>query len=215
MRSDYALYALAVIFFVLAAVSFVLVTPVDERNLYVVLTAVLGVMFGAVGYAMKPKTKAVVATHPEPVAKAEEPAPTPTPASAPAPASAEAQPAAVAETPKAEAPVVEAPKPEAAPPMIEAPKVEMAALEKPAEPEALPAAPVAVAPPIVAAAPVQGTSLTQIRGINENRAAQLKANGINNVEELANASAEDLAAKLQVSDKIVKMWIGTAKKLAK
>jgi predicted flap endonuclease-1-like 5' DNA nuclease len=209
---------LAVIFFVLAAVSFVLVTTVDERNLYVVLTAVIGVMFGAVGYAMKPKTKAVVATQPEPLSKAEEPAPqaAPTPqAPAPAAASAKAKPEVVAEAPKAEAPVVEAPKPEAAPPMIEAPKVEMAALEKPAEPEALPAAPAAVAPPIVASAPVQGTPLTQIRGINENRAAQLKANGINNVEELANASAEDLAAKLQVSDKIVKMWIGSARKLTK
>ncbi len=199
MRFDYALYALAVMFFVLAAVS-VLITSGDTMYLYVVLGAVLGVMSAAAGYAVRPKVQATdVTAQPESVAGFKEPAPAPTPT----------------EAPKAEVAAAETSKVEAPPPMIEAPKVEMAALEKPAEPEALPAAPVPVAPPIVAAAPVEGTPLTQIRGINENRAAQLKANGINNVEELANASAEDLAAKLQVSDKIVKMWIGSARKLAK
>jgi predicted flap endonuclease-1-like 5' DNA nuclease len=56
---------------------------------------------------------------------------------------------------------------------------------------------------------------TQIRGINQNRADQLKANGINNIQELANANPADLATKLNVSPKIVKMWIGSAKKQIK
>ena len=76
--------------------------------------------------------------------------------------------------------------------------------------EALPA-PQTAAP--VAEAPAQTMGLTQIRGINEKRAVQLRANGINSVEDLAKASASDLATKLEVSPKIVKMWIGSAKKL--
>jgi predicted flap endonuclease-1-like 5' DNA nuclease len=56
---------------------------------------------------------------------------------------------------------------------------------------------------------------TQIRGISDKRAAQLKEHGITTYEQLANASADELAAKLGVSPKIVKMWIGSAKKLTK
>ncbi|MCS7115411.1 MAG: helix-hairpin-helix domain-containing protein, partial [Nitrososphaerota archaeon] len=55
--------------------------------------------------------------------------------------------------------------------------------------------------------------LTEVRGIGEKRAAQLKSVGINTVEELARASAEDLASKLRVSPKIVSAWIENAKKL--
>ncbi len=210
MRSDYALYALAIVFFIIAAVTspvVPLVANVDERNLYFVLTLVLGVMCAGVGYAMKPKVKAAVAAPQQEAASVSE---EPAPQVAPAPVG-----AAPAEAPKAEAPVVETPKVEAPPPMIEAPKAATAALEKPAEPEALPPAPAVETPPIVAAAPAHATPLTQIRGINQHRADQLKANGINSVEELAAASAADLAVKLAVSEKIVKMWIGSAKKLAK
>jgi predicted flap endonuclease-1-like 5' DNA nuclease len=57
------------------------------------------------------------------------------------------------------------------------------------------------------------SEFSRIRGIGEKRATELKANGINTIEDLANASPEDLAAKLNVSPKIVKMWIGSAKKL--
>lgn len=70
------------------------------------------------------------------------------------------------------------------------------------------------AQPTVAAADVT-SELTQIRGISKARAEQLKANGIETLKALAEASPEVLAAKLQVSPKIVKMWIGSAKKLAK
>ena len=56
--------------------------------------------------------------------------------------------------------------------------------------------------------------LTEVKGIGEKRAEQLKAVGINSVEDLAKASADDLAAKLKVSPKITKVWIENAKKLA-
>lgn len=55
--------------------------------------------------------------------------------------------------------------------------------------------------------------LTEVKGIGEKRAAQLKNIGINSVEDLAKASAEDLASKLKVSPKITSAWIENAKKL--
>lgn len=57
------------------------------------------------------------------------------------------------------------------------------------------------------------TGLTGVKGIGEKRAEQLKAVGINSVEDLAKASADDLAAKLKVSPKITKVWIENAKRL--
>jgi len=57
--------------------------------------------------------------------------------------------------------------------------------------------------------------LTQVKGIGEKRATQLKALGINSVEDLAKASAKTIAKKLQISPKITKKWIASAKKLVK
>jgi len=62
-----------------------------------------------------------------------------------------------------------------------------------------------VAPPKV--------ELTQVKGIGEKRAQQLKALGISGVEHLANASAKDLAEKLKISPKITGRWIENAKNL--
>jgi predicted flap endonuclease-1-like 5' DNA nuclease len=55
--------------------------------------------------------------------------------------------------------------------------------------------------------------LTEVKGIGEKRADQLKNIGISSVEDLAKASADDLAAKLKISPKITKVWIENAKKL--
>jgi predicted flap endonuclease-1-like 5' DNA nuclease len=57
--------------------------------------------------------------------------------------------------------------------------------------------------------------LTQVKGIGEKRAMQLKALGINSLDELANASAKTLAKKLKVSPKIVDKWVDSAKELVK
>ena len=57
--------------------------------------------------------------------------------------------------------------------------------------------------------------LTQVKGIKEKRAEQLKAIGINSIENLANASANDIAAKLKISPKITGKWVESAKELAK
>jgi predicted flap endonuclease-1-like 5' DNA nuclease len=70
------------------------------------------------------------------------------------------------------------------------------------------AAPVAT-PAITAAA------LTQVKGIGEKRALQLKALGINTVEDLSKASAATVAKKLKISLKIVDNWVANAKNLVK
>jgi predicted flap endonuclease-1-like 5' DNA nuclease len=57
--------------------------------------------------------------------------------------------------------------------------------------------------------------LTQVKGIGEKRAKQLKALGINSVDEIANTSAKTLAKKLKVSPKIVDKWVESAKELIK
>lgn len=58
-------------------------------------------------------------------------------------------------------------------------------------------------------------ALTQVKGIGEKRAVQLKTLGINSVEDLSNASAATVAKQLKVSPKIVDSWIANAKELVK
>ena len=151
MRSDYALYTVAIIFFIITGISFAVLSE-PERNLSVVATAVLGLLFVGLGYSQRAKPQ-VRAAEPTPPA----PAPTPQPT--------------VSEVVVEEKPVTLA---EVAPPKLE---------------------------------------LTQVKGIKEKRAGQLKAIGISSVEDLAKASAEDLAAKLKISPKIVGKWIEDAQKL--
>jgi predicted flap endonuclease-1-like 5' DNA nuclease len=56
--------------------------------------------------------------------------------------------------------------------------------------------------------------LTEVNGIGVKRAEQLKNLGINSVDDLARASAEDLAAKLKISAKVTRKWTESAKQLA-
>ena len=67
--------------------------------------------------------------------------------------------------------------------------------------------------PVIKETPTMATTieLTQVKGIGEKRTAQLKALGINSVDELANASAKTVAKKLKISPKIVVKWIDSAK----
>jgi predicted flap endonuclease-1-like 5' DNA nuclease len=90
---------------------------------------------------------------------------------------------------------------------MEAPKEEKpeASMEKPAMKEMSTMA-------TSAAATIE---LIQVKGIGEKRAVQLKALGINSVDELSNASAKTLAKKLKVSPKIVAKWVDSAKELVK
>jgi predicted flap endonuclease-1-like 5' DNA nuclease len=67
------------------------------------------------------------------------------------------------------------------------------------------------APPVMET-PV-AIELTQVKGIKAKRAEQLKTLGINNAHDLANASANELAAKLKIASYFTEQWIENAKKL--
>jgi predicted flap endonuclease-1-like 5' DNA nuclease len=83
------------------------------------------------------------------------------------------------------------------------------------EPQATTAAtPILKEETVLTPAPVGAkTELTQVKGIKEKRAGQLKALGINDAEELANASATELATKLKIAPYFTEQWIANAKKL--
>jgi predicted flap endonuclease-1-like 5' DNA nuclease len=66
--------------------------------------------------------------------------------------------------------------------------------------------------PIAATLPSIGT-LLNVKGIKEKRAQQLKAIGINTIEDLAKASPEDLASKLKIAPYFTGQWIENAKKI--
>jgi len=146
MRSDYALYTVAIIFFILTAISAYAVQVQLERNLWVITTTVLGLLFIGLGFSQRPKI-----------------------------AGSERQPTLALTTPVTITEEVET--------------------DMQAAPMVLP--------------------LTEVKGVGEKRAKQLKGLGINGVEDLAKASAEDLAGKLKISPKITARWIGNAKKIAK
>jgi len=55
--------------------------------------------------------------------------------------------------------------------------------------------------------------LTQVPGIGQKRAEQLKNIGIDSVEKLAEADPKEASKSLQVSEKTVSKWIANAKQL--
>jgi predicted flap endonuclease-1-like 5' DNA nuclease len=187
MRSDYLLYLLAAVFFIITATSLALImVDQTQQSLWVVTTVVLGLFSVGLGYSQRPKST--------------------TAAHQPAPAT---------------LPVTVEPN---------EPQVKEAYLaenvERPTEPTPMPqsVSPVpmqVVAPiPVLTPQPVETPAsmeidLVQVKGIGEKRVAQLKALGIDSIDALANASAEDLAKNLTISPKITRMWIGSAKKLKK
>ena len=160
MRSDYALYTVALIFFILTAI--VLAYQVELKELWTVTTAILGIFFIGLGYILRPKAQQMQIEVPK---RASTPPPPPPPA----------------------------------PAAIEVPKEEKIEVQ-----------PVVVAPSVVAPSIME---LTSVKGVKAKRSEQLKALGINNVQDLANASATDLAAKLKISPKITEKWIENAKTL--
>lgn len=162
MRSDYALYVVAIIcFIVTGAVAAIAMT----QQLWIVTTAVLGLVFIGLGYTQRPR---------EPVVTQMAVAPPP-------------------------------------PPIL--PKVTEVAVAQEKKVE-----PVATVEAVVQTAPVgdirpSSLGLLQVKGIKEKRAQQLKAVGINTVEDLAKASPEDLASKLKIAPYFTGKWIENAKEI--
>ncbi|MGD6934643.1 MAG: helix-hairpin-helix domain-containing protein [Candidatus Bathyarchaeia archaeon] len=193
MRSDVTLYVVAAFFFALTVTSAVIFQEA-ERSLWIVSTAVLGILSVGLGYYQRPKTKSSIQKMQTPTVE-------------PAPTESIVQPATVeAETPIEQATVTEAT------PLITTPVIETTVetiapvIETPAPPEESPAK---TAQNETASTPE--AALTNVKGIGEKRASQLNALGIKTVEELANASVEELAKSLKVSPKIVAKWVEAAK----
>jgi predicted flap endonuclease-1-like 5' DNA nuclease len=77
-----------------------------------------------------------------------------------------------------------------------------------------PIAPIPIATPrSIEQLSIPRNELITINGINEKTALQLEKLGINNIDDLAKASAEKLAKNLKVDLHAVQKWISTAKKL--
>jgi len=158
MRSDYVLYAVAIICFIITGA--VAAVYAATEQLWIVIPIVLGLAFVGVGYTQRPKEQAI--------------------------------------TQMAVAP----PPP---PPTMVAPKTPEIAQETKTE-EKIETQPA----PMVTIKPITH-DLLEVKGVKEKRAQQLKALGINNVEDLAKASAEDLATKLKIATYFTGKWIENAK----
>ncbi len=143
MRSDYALYTVAIIFFILTGI--ILAYQTELKELWTVTTVVLALLFIGLGYSQRPKTKAMA---------------------------------------------IEAPPAPTAPTAVTEEKTET-----------------------IMKAAASATTLTEVKGIGEKRAEQLKAIKITSMEDLAKASAKDLATRLKISPKITRKWIRNAKNL--
>jgi predicted flap endonuclease-1-like 5' DNA nuclease len=165
MRSDYILYGVAVIFFVLTAA--VLTYQVEQQSLWIVTTAVLGLLFIGLGYSQKPR--ATISARIDPVSTPIMTTPTQTLVTRP-----EAQPTPITE-----------PASEPIPEQI-------------TQPETL---------------PTPSITITQVKGVKEKRAQQLRELGINTIQDLASASPEKLGKDLQLSPKITAKWVEYARQL--
>jgi predicted flap endonuclease-1-like 5' DNA nuclease len=161
MRSDYALYAVAVILFILTGVVAVYAAT---QQLWIVTTAVVGFVFIGLGYWQRPQQETTLQTTTQ----------KPTPLN-----------------------VIAPPPP---PPMPKAAEVIQETTIKPEVPPVI-----EIKPPSV--------GLLDVKGIKEKRAQQLKAIGINTVEDLAKASPQDLATKLRIAPYFTGQWIENAKKI--
>ena len=182
MRLDYTLYVLAVVFLLITAVSFAMVTAQPERNLWVVTTVILALFSIGLGYYERPKAKTAAVP----------------------------QPTAFEATEDAHA--KEAYRAENVEKTVETPTMPVSTTPVPMQV----IAPIPMPTPPPAETPATPTiELTEVKGIGEKRAAQLKALGIDSTDELSKASPEDIATKLKISPKIVEKWIAGAKELVK
>jgi len=205
MRLDYTLYVLAAVFFIITAVSFAALVDTQTRSLSVVSTVVLGLLSIGLGYNLRPKIRVPASTTSTPMAETSMPQATSSEAPAQEARTPEATTAAQSpeETKATETAIVAAP---------EEKKLEITT--QPMPPTEI--QPISTQPSIEAVIPTASTiELMQIKGIKERRATYLKTIGINSIDDLAKASAQDIAKKLQMSPKTVENWITDAKKLAK
>jgi len=185
MRLDYVSYAVAIVFFIVTLAS--VVYSFVQQQVWVVTTVVIGLAFIGLGYTQRPRAAAPPATTSVP----------PPPQSQPQlqqeqqPQQQQEQQVPKVTTALSQPIVTDAVKLEEAKPIIQ-PVQPVQSVQSVQSPE---------------------LGLTDVKGIGEKRAAQLRVLGITSVEDLAKASADDLAAKLKISPKITGKWIKNAKEI--
>ncbi len=189
MRSDFVLYVVAAFFFFALTVSAAVIITEAERSLWIVSTAVLGILSVGLGYYQRPQANAPAqkmaaqttkSTQTEQVLVVEAANPT------------------VEALQDAEVPIQQ-PKIEQTPSIIQTPSAPIVTQETSAAQ--------------TETAPIQQlieSPLTKVKGIGEKRVAQLNAIGINTVDELAKSSIDEIAKNLKVSPKIVAKWVEAA-----
>ncbi len=182
MRTDYMLYILAVIFFILTALSLAFVASQTEQSLSVIATVVLGLFSAGLGFHYRPRAKTTAAVPPF----------------------IEVPPVEANDSHVREAHLAESVEKHVEPTVTPQSTTGVPAQLNVPTPLLTPSAPQAQTS--------VKSELTSIHGINEKRAAQLQEIGIGSISALANASADDLAKNLMVSPKVTRMWIGSAKK---
>jgi len=192
MRLDYVSYAVAIVFFIVTITAVVLSMSTVDKQVWVVSTVVIGLALIGVGYTQRPRPSAAPS-----ITSSAPPPPPSQPQVQQAQQQPEQQPAQVT-TALAQPTVTEVVKLEETKPAVE-----------PIQPTAPVEEPTPAVEPIQ---PVAG-GLTDVKGIGEKRASQLKALGILNVEDLSKASSKDLATKLNISPKITAKWIQGAKEI--
>jgi len=203
MRLDYVSYAVAIVFFIVTLAAVVYSTAV-EQQVWVVTTVVIGLAFIGVGYTQRPRPAGPQVTTNAP----------PPPQSQPQPQQDQVQPThqqakIQQQTPQQQPEPLQQPEqqPSEVTTAIAQPTVtDVGKLE-----ETKPA----VEPAVEPVPPLQPTAgeLTDVKGIGEKRADQLRALGILSVEDLSKASAKDLAARLKISQKITDKWIQNAREI--
>ena len=208
MRLDYALYTLAAVFFVLAIIFAISLTGTDQ-TIWVVASSLLGILSLSLGFVKRPKSVEEI-NKPNPVMPMPAPQPTEAATLETAKESPKETPTETRKEEELSSPVIQA----AETPVIQEPKItqepgisamQPIILQQKPEPPANTVSSQEFNEPLMA--------LTEVNGIGEKRASQLKAVGINNVNDLATASAVDLAKTLKISPKIVAKWVDSAKQL--
>jgi len=196
MRLDVISYAIGIVFFIITLTALVYTTQTTQQ-VWVVSTVVIGLAFLGIGYTQRPKSANAPMTTSAP--------PPPPPMSQPTEQTQQHQ----------EQTAAPAPQVTTITPPAESSIVAAESTTQPVVPlqSTVPATTMEEPQQIVAPIQPPEDQLMKIKGIGQKRAAQLRTNGINSIKDLANASAKDLASKLNISPKITGKWVENAKSL--
>ncbi len=203
MRSDYILHALAIVFFTISIISVVALAGTSQIIL-ISASTLLGIISLGLGLTQRHRHLQTNQTSLPPTPSPQEPTQSPKIENLPSPP-----------VPKQPETSITNPPTNTA---LAAKELEVTTIQPvpvASVPAVIPEQPATLVPVQQPSLPQKGTALTEVSGIGEKRASQLKILGVKTAEDLANASVNDLAKKLKISAKIVSKWVAAAKELTK